>query len=59
MTNYERIKAMSVEEMARENVYFVPNDSDFRYTGFRGSYRKTSREIIEDNIRWLNSEVAE
>lgn len=57
MTNFERIKAMSIEEMARENVYFVPKNKDVHYTGLSGKYRKTSKEVIEDNIEWLESEV--
>ena len=58
-TNYERIKQMSVEEMARENVYFVPNNKDIHYTGLSGKYRKTSKDVIADNIEWLESEVEE
>lgn len=57
VTNYDLIKAMSVEEMARENIYFVPNNKDFHYTGLSGKYRKTSKEVIADNIKWLEGEV--
>lgn len=59
ITNYQRIKEMSIEEMARECVYFVPNNTDFHYTGLSGKYKKTSAAVIEDNIEWLESEVTE
>ena len=59
MTNFEHIKAMSIEEMARENVYFVPDCKFAHYTGLSGTYRKTSDEVIQDNIEYLESEVEE
>ena len=58
-TNFERIKAMSVEEMARENIYFIPDCRFAHYTGLSGKYRKTSAEVIQDNIKYLESEVSE
>lgn len=59
MTNYDRIKQMGIEQMARENVYFVPNNSDFHYTGLSGKYRQTSKDVISDNIEWLEMEAKE
>lgn len=59
MTNYERIKNMSIEEMARENIYFLPNNVHIHYTGLSGKYRRTSKEVINDNIEWLESEGEE
>ena len=56
MTNYERIKAMSVEEMAME---LLDNFSSFLYCAY------TTDECLKDRnatcksgvIKWLNSEV--
>lgn len=58
-TNFERIKAMSIEELAADNVYFIPNNDEFHYTGLSGNYRSTAKEVVEDNIKWLESEVSE
>lgn len=58
-TNFERIKAMSIEELAADNVYFMPNNDEFHYTGLSGNYRNTAKEVVEDNIKWLESEAAE
>lgn len=58
-TNFERMQAMSIEELAHENIYFVPNNADFHYTGLSGEYRKTAEEVVKDNIKWLESEVSE
>jgi hypothetical protein len=56
MTNYDRIKAMSVKEMAIEHIYFVPDHKEFHYTGLSGLYTKTAEETIQNNIEWLESE---
>ena len=59
MTNFEKIKQMSVDEMARENVYFLPDCKYAHYTGLSGKCRKTSAEVIRDNIEYLEKEVKE
>lgn len=59
MTNYEHIKAMSVEEMAKRFVTYVPNPSGYNYKGIDGFYRKTKKAIVAENVKWLNSEVKE
>lgn len=59
MTNFEDIKSMNIEEMARDFIFFTPNNANFHYTGLSNKYRKTTREVIEDNLKWLNSEVGE
>lgn len=56
MTNFDHIKNMSVEEMARDFIFFVPNNKDFHYTGLSGMYFATSGETIENNIKYLESE---
>lgn len=58
-TNYDRIKAMSVEEMAQELVFFVPESKVVNYTGLSGKYTVTAEETIENNVKWLESEVKE
>lgn len=55
----DRIRNMSVEELAIEHIYFVPNNKDFHYTGLSGEYTKTAEETIKNNIEWLESEVTE
>lgn len=59
MTNFEKIKSMSIDEMAREFVFFVPNNKEFHYTGLSGKYTNTSAITIENNIKYLKSEVEE
>lgn len=58
-TNYDRIRNMSVEEMAIEHIYFVPDHKEFHYTGLSGLYTRTAEETIQNNIEWLESEVTE
>lgn len=51
MTNYERIKAMSVEEM----VEFLHGNAEYLITEYR---LYTDRGLYEEQMReWLNSEV--
>lgn len=57
LTNYDRIRNMSVEELAIEHIYFVPDHKEFHYTGLSGLYTKTAEETIQNNIEWLESEV--
>ena len=57
MTNFERIKAMSVEEMA-----FLVLDFDREYAEYilsDGTATCSEKEAIEDAIKWLESEVEE
>ena len=48
MTNYERIKNMSVEDMARENVYFLPNNIHINYTGLSGNFPNKQKQWGDD-----------
>lgn len=59
MTNYEHIKNMSIDEMARE-INHIGNApcypcNDRRCTGDSGNFIKCCKGIKE----WLNSEVGE
>lgn len=56
-TNYDRIRNMSIEQLAVEHIYFIPNNKEFHYTGLSGLYTKTAEETIQNNIEWLESEV--
>ena len=65
LTNYERIKNMTIEEMAEDRIYWKEyNDTlngiqirwygDY-YSGLKGDIKK--EEAIKKEIEWLNSEV--
>lgn len=56
-TNYDRIKSMSVEEIAQEMIFFTPECEAFHYVGLSGKYTATAEETIENNVKWLESEV--
>jgi len=61
-TNADLIRAMSDEELANENIYFVSEcalKEGFHYTGLDGGYYKTAKEAVEANMNWLKSEVKE
>lgn len=53
VTNYDRIRAMSNEEMARELIYIFEDDFDLYVGGIRGGSYDTLEEAIEANLRWL------
>ena len=61
MTNYERITAMSIEEMAREQATLfygackVENPRECEKEGFVNGLSPCSQCVLE----WLNSEVEE
>lgn len=55
-TNADRIRSMSNEELANENVYFVSEfvaKEGLRYTGLDGHYYRTGAEVVEANRKWL------
>ena len=65
LTNYERIKNITIEEMAEDRIYWKEyNDTlngiqirwygDY-YSGLKGDIKK--EEAIKKEIEWLNSEV--
>ena len=61
-TNADRIRSMSDEELAKGNIYFVSAlraKEGFHYTGLDGHYYKKAEEVVEANMKWLQSEVEE
>ena len=61
-SNADRIRSMSDEELAKENLYFISEGAlkeGFHYTGLDGRYYKTGEEAFMANMRWLKSEVKE
>lgn len=55
MTNYERIKAMSVEEMA-EIIYDCCQHCIYQD---KECYNNEDMRCSDGNLKWLNSEVEE
>ena len=61
-TNADKIRSMSDEELAKENIYFVSAlnaKEGLHYTGLDGHYYRTAEEVVEANMKWLQSEVEE
>ena len=60
-TNFERIKNMTIEEMAKSRVKYVENDDaymgDFSVEDSRSDYVYREEEALKREIAWLNSEV--
>ena len=56
-TNYDRIKSMSVEEMAEFNVTHDAENN--MYLSLNGFLYGTKEVAIEENIQWLLQEVSE
>ena len=61
-TNYEKIKAMSIDEMCILNlIYFFTEDKNGRkikhYLGFDGKCYQLLSELIKANKQWLNQEA--
>ena len=62
MTNADRIRNFSDEELARDNIYFVSNEAivvGLHYTGLDGKYYKTGNEVYDANLKYLQAEVKE
>lgn len=62
MTQGDRIRSMSDEELSKENIYFVSAlnaKEGLHYTGLDGHYYRTAEEVVEANMKWLQSEVEE
>ena len=66
MTNADRIRAMSDEELAQEMIFFCPTDTVFKgnetyekphYTGLDGRYYPTSEELVSANLEWLQQQA--
>ena len=68
MTNADRIRAMSDEELALELLAYCPSDSVFKgtclegrahYSAADGQYYKTGHEAVKANLDWLQQPVKE
>ena len=62
VNNADKIRSMSDEELAKENIYFVSAlnaKEGLHYTGLDGHYYRTAEEVVEANMKWLQSEVEE
>lgn len=66
ITNADRIRAMSDEELAQDMIFFCPTDTVFNgsetyekphYTGLDGRYYSTSEELAAANLEWLQKPV--
>lgn len=58
MTNGERIRSMTDEELATLLLFFVPTNFDrAMYTGISGKYTRTSKETFDNNLEWLKQPV--
>lgn len=58
MTNGERIRGMSDEELATLFLFFVPTNFDrAMYTGISGKYTRTPEETFDNNLEWLKQPV--
>lgn len=57
MTNFERIKGMSVEDLARQNVRF--SEYDYYYLTSDGKMHYEESEAIKHEVEWLESEAEE
>ena len=60
MTNGERIRSMTDEELATLLLFFVPTNFDrAMYTGISGKYTRTPEETFDNNLEWLKQPVEE
>lgn len=60
VTNYERIKNMTIEEMNREFLIFIPTVlENVHYSGADAKYYETAEEALEKGLQWLKSESEE
>ena len=62
MTNYERIKNLSLEKMAAEFMIFRPSDACFEdehrnYYSLNNQFHKHSQECFKANVEWLKEET--
>ena len=60
VTNADRIRAMSDEELAELFLFFIPTTFDrAMYTGISGKYEKTVEEVLNSNLQWLQQPAEE
>ena len=62
MTNFEKLKNMSPEQIAAEFMIFRPSDACFddenrNYYALDGSWHRYSQDCFQANVKWLNEEI--
>lgn len=61
MTNFEKLKNMTLEKFAAEFMIFRPPDACFdnenrNYYALDGSWHRYSQDCFHTNVKWLNEE---
>ena len=62
MTNFEKLKNMTPEQIAAEIMIFRPSDACFddenrNYYALDGSWHRYSQDCFQANVKWLNEEI--
>ena len=62
MTNFEKLKNMTTEQIAAEFMIFRPSDACFddenrNYYALDGSWHRYSQDCFQANVMWLNEEI--
>ena len=62
MTNFEKLKNMTPEQIAAEFMIFRPSDACFddenrKYYALDGSWHRYSQDCFQANVKWLNEEI--
>ena len=62
MTNFEKLKNMTPEQIAAEFMIFRPSDACFddenrNYYALDGSWHQYSQDCFRANVKWLNEEI--
>lgn len=62
MTNFEKLKNMTPEQIAVEFMIFRPSDACFddenrNYYALDGSWHRYSQDCFQANVKWLNEEI--
>ena len=61
MTNFDKLKEMSIGKFAVEMLMFRPSDTCFEdehrnYYALDGTWHKHSQDAMQANLKWLNEE---
>lgn len=62
MTNFEKLKNMTPEQIAAEFMIFRPSDACFddenrNYCALDGSWHRYPQDCFQANVKWLNEEI--
>lgn len=62
MTNFEKLKNMTPEQIAAKFMIFRPSDACFddenrNYYALDGSWHQYSQDCFQANVKWLNEEI--